>query len=304
MSRAWAFVYSIALGISLFASDMAFQPGTLAQPESLDPAKISEFQAKLEIAQRTQGDLSQRVTCLNQRDAQLVSQRNNLEERIGRLRRDEQRLDKASRDQQAAYDGYISTFQKEQRELDGFRRHREEVEARKRGQEQALRECKAKWYTINASCDAAYSLLEVAGEIRNYDGDIAAAARRERIAHESAVLAHETLEKSRREFESTSVQANALAAEIPRTEHEMGATKAALSGLRQEASPYQGLIDQFANALTEAKDVNLTNARARTLRTLNDIAENIDAAVVHSTATVRHADENLGAEWMKSCRVN
>jgi chromosome segregation ATPase len=304
VSKGWAIVYAFALGISLFTSDMAFQPGVRAQTEGLDPAKISEFQSKLEIARHSQADLNQRVTCLNQRDAQLVAQRNNLEERIGALRREENKLAPEVNRLEAAYHGYMHEFEKERRDLDGFRRHLQELEARKRGQEQALQECKSKWYTINASCDLAYNLLEVAGEIKNYDGDIAAAARRERIAHDSAVLAHENLQKTKRDFDSTKVQANALDTEIHRTEHEMGATKAELSGLRQEASPYQGLIDNFANALTEAKDVNLADARrARTLRTLGDISASIDNAVVRSTAATRHADETLGPEWMKSCGV-
>ena len=304
MSRAWVFVYSIALGISLFASDMAFQPGALAQTGSLDPAKISEFQAKLESAQSTQADINRRVMCMDQRDAQLVSQRDNLDGRIGSLRDNEKTLAPKVKALEDAYRGYMGNYETERRIVDGFRRQREAVEARKRGQEQALRECKAKWYTINASCDAAYSLLEVAGEIKNYDGDIAAAARREQIAHDSANFALGNLEQSKRDFDLTRKQADALAAEINQTEHEMGATKIALSGLRKEVQPNKNLIDQFANALTEAKDVNLADARARTLRALAEIAAKIDAAMVDSAAAVRRADENLGAEWMKSCRVN
>jgi chromosome segregation ATPase len=304
MSRAWAFVYSIALGISLFASDMAFQPGALAQTGGLDPAKISEFQAKLESAQRTQADINRRVMCMSQREPQLISQRDDLDLRIGSLRAKEKTLAPNVKAAEDSYRGYMDTYETERSNVDKFRRHREEVEARKRGQEQALRECKAKWYTINASCDAAYSLLEVVGEIKNYDGDIAAAARREQIANDSANFALTNLEQSKQDFDSTRKLADALAADLKQTEHEMGATKIALSGLRAELQPNTNLIGQFANALEEAKDVNLADARARTLRALAEIARKIDAAMVDSTAAVRRADENLGAEWMKSCRVN
>jgi chromosome segregation ATPase len=303
MSKASAFVYSVALGISLFASNMVFQPGALAQTEGLDPAKISEFQSKLELAQHTQADLSQRVTCLNQRDAELVSQREKLEERIGTLRREEKRLGPEVNRLEAAYHGYMHEFEKEQRELDGFRRHLQELQARKRAQELELQKCKAEPLIPNFMCDATYGAFEWFGVYKNYEGDIAAAARREQIARDSANFALEKLQRTKGEFDSTREQASALDAEIRRAEHEMGVTRAALSGLREEASPYQSLIDKFVNELTEAKDVNLADARARTLRTLNDIAANIDAAVVHSTAAVRHADETLGAGWMKSCRV-
>jgi chromosome segregation ATPase len=304
MSRALAFVYSTALAFSLFASDIALQPGALAQTAGLDPAKISEFQSKLEIAQRTQADLNRRVMCLNQRDAQLVSQRNNLEERIGRLRTEENKLAPEVNRLEAAYNDYIREYEKERSELDGFRRHLRELEARKRGQEQALQECKSKWYTINASCDLAYNILEATGDIKNYDGAIAAAARREQIARDSANFAGEKLQQSKRDFDSTRDQANAVAAEINRTEHEMGAIKTALSGLRAEVQPSKILIDEFADALTEAKDLNLADARARVLRTLTDIGAKIDSAVVRSTAAIGGADATVGVEWMKSCRAS
>ena len=301
MSRALAFVYSIPLAISLFTSDMAFQPGALAQTGGLDPAKISEFQSKLESAQSTQADLNQRVSCLNQRDAQLVSQRDNLDERIGRLRTEENKLAPQVNRLKTAYDGYMREYEKERRELDRFRRHVHELEARKRGQEQALQECKSKWYIPNASCDLAYNILEVTGDIKNYDGAIDAAARRERIAHESANFTLENLQRTKRDFNLTRAQANALAAEIYRTEHEMAATKTALSGLREVVQPYQTLIDDFANALNEAKGVNLADARARTARKLSTIAANVDAAVARSTAAIGHANSVLPAGWVGAC---
>jgi chromosome segregation ATPase len=303
VSRALAFVYSIALGISLFASDMAFQPGALAQAQSAYQEQIASFTSKLETARSTQADFNRRVACLDQRAADLVKQRNNLEVRLGTLRTQEDNLAPQVEKLEAAYKGYMGEYDKERIDLDGFRRRLQELESRKRAQEQAIQECKAKWYTINASCDLAYNILEMAGEIKNYDGDIAAAAKRERIARESANFALEKLQQSRREFDSTRDQANALAAEIPRTEHEISTIKTALSNVRDEVQPYRILIDDFANALTEAKDVNLDDARARTLRTLGDIAAKIDAAVVHSTAAIRQSDGTLGEGWMKSCRV-
>jgi chromosome segregation ATPase len=304
VSRAWAFVYSIALGISLFASDMAFQRGAQAQAQSAYQEQIAAFTPKLETGRSTQADLNRRVACLNQRDAQLVLQRKTLEERLGVLRTEENKLAPEVQTREAAYHGYLSNYETERKNLDGLRRRLQELESRKRAQEHALQECKAKWYTLNVACDAAYSLLGVAGEIRNYDADIAAATARERTARESATFAFEKLEQSRRDFDSTRVRANALAAEILRREHEIGSVKTALSSVRAAVQPYQILIDEFANAITEAKDVNMADGRARTLRTLDDIAANLDAAIVRSTAAIRRADETLGEGWMKSCTVS
>ena len=73
--RVRVFAYLIAFTLALSLNAIAIQPGAFAQVQGLDQAKISEFHAKLETAQRTQADLNQRVTCLDQRDAQLVSKR-------------------------------------------------------------------------------------------------------------------------------------------------------------------------------------------------------------------------------------
>jgi chromosome segregation ATPase len=301
MSRIRVLAHLIAFSLSLFLNAIAFQPGALAQTETLDPAKISEFQSKLESGKRTQADLNQRVICLNQRDAQLVSQRAAQETLLGQLRSQEQQLDKTSRTQQSAYDGYVSNFQKEQSDLNGLRTRLRQLESRKRAQELELQDCKARWYVPNFACDASNSLLHLVGEFRSYEGAIAAAAKREQIARESANLAYRKLEQSKREVDSTRGRVNALAAEISRTEREIGALKTALSDLRAEVQPYQIVIDEFANALTEAKDINLADARARTARKLATIAANLDAAMARSTAAIGHANSVLPAGSMGAC---
>jgi chromosome segregation ATPase len=305
VSRAWAFVYSIALGISLFASDMAFQRGAQAQAQSAYQEQIAAFTAKLETARSTQADLNRRVICLNQRDAQLVSQRNNLEEHLGRLRTEENKLAPEVQRQEAAYKGHMSNFETERRNLEGFSRRLKELESRKRGQELELQKCKAEPLIPNFVCDATYGAFEWFGVYKNYEGDIAAAAKRERIAGESAVLAQENLERSKRELDSTRNQANDLAPKIFRTEHEISAVKTALANVRTEVQPSQILIGEFDNSLTAAKeDVNMADARPRTLRMLAEIAAKIDDAVVRSTAAIGRADATVGEEWMKSCKVS
>src|SRR3954470_20361143 len=92
MSRARILVYSIAVGLSLSLNAIAFPPETLAQAQGPYQAQISEFQSKLARARSTQADLDRRVACLNQREADLVSQRRDKELALGKLRSREQEL--------------------------------------------------------------------------------------------------------------------------------------------------------------------------------------------------------------------
>jgi chromosome segregation ATPase len=289
----------MAICVTLYLHAGPFVPGALAQ--GLDAAQIAQFQSKLETARRARDELSQGVTCLDQRDAQLVSQRDNMEERIGTLRGEEERLAPKVGRLEAAYHSYNGEYEKERRELDGFRRRLQDLQARKREQEQALQECKAKWWTINASCDLAYNILELAGAIKNYDGDINAAADRARIARDNANQANYNLQQSQQELVATRTRIDAGSAEAARMEREIEVLQEALSDLRAAVPPYQLGIDEFANAIEEANRVDLGDARARTARKLASIAETIDAAMARSNAAIQRVDSVLPAGWMAAC---
>ena len=190
--RGLAYAIGICVTLNLHAGLLA--PGALAQ--GLDAAQISKFQSKLESAKRTQADLNQNVTCLAQRDKQLVSQRAAQETLLGPLRARQPQLEAESRSRQLAYDGYLLTFQKEQYEIFRRRNQRERLGV-------------------------------VLGSLT---------AEAERIAAENVNQAHSKLQQSRLELNATSVSIAAGAAEIARIEHEIGRLKAALSDLRAEIS--------------------------------------------------------------------
>jgi hypothetical protein len=82
-------VSAITFSLSLFATSLAFQPGALAQAQSAYQEQIAAFAPKLEKARSTQADLSHLTVCLDQRDADLVQQRGQLEVRLGQLRTEE-----------------------------------------------------------------------------------------------------------------------------------------------------------------------------------------------------------------------
>ena len=305
MSRVHVLAYSIAFG--LFLNSIAFQPGVLAQAQGPYQAEISEFQSKLAKARSTQDDLDRRVACLNQREAHLVSQRRDNELALGTLRSREQELAQELRTKQAAYDGFRENFLSEQNKLVGLRRELSNAQAQKRSQEKWIEDCKREkhWTRLwGLTCEADMSLSKTFGLIKSYEDDISAAAKKEEIARQSMEFASARLNDSERALTATRNQAGALGTEITRTETAIVNVSKVLADIRTSIQPLQIVIGDFANALNEAKEVNLADERPRTLRKLGGIAAEVDAAMARGRDAVTGADQAIGPDWMKSCKAS
>jgi septal ring factor EnvC (AmiA/AmiB activator) len=136
------------------------------------------------------------------------------------------------------------------------------------------------------------------------DARLADAIASELRARVSMDAAEHNLAASKRQLTTTRGQLNSTGLEIGQTEKAIGGVKQSLSDVRDLVQPLRIVIDEFANALDKAKDISLADERPRTLRKLDVIAAAVDAALARGRDAVAHADETLGAGWMKSCRVN
>jgi chromosome segregation ATPase len=301
VSRIWSFVYPIALAISLFASDMAFQPGALAQDQSAYSAQIAAFTQKFETARSTQADLNRRVTCLDQRSADLVKQRDDLQRRLGQLLTEETTLSPKVQTAEAAYKQYRTNFEAEQKKVAELKNAIENMPGRI-AYERWKKACASTDYWDKRYC--ANQLRTDFGRRESIGRDLDAARRREQIALDSMNAERRNLEESERQLTTTRAQLNSNGSEIKQTETALVSVSKTLADVRGLVQPLRIKIDEFANALNEAKDVNPEIRRRNPLAKLNDIATNIDAAVAGSREAVSRADQTLGAEWMKSCRVS
>lgn len=307
MSRTRVLAYAMAFSLSLFLSAVEFQPGALAQTERPYQVQIAEFNSKLESARSTRADLDRRVACLNQREAQLTSERRDKELALGKLRSQELELARDLQTKQAAYDGFRATFLSEQDKLGGLRRELGSLQARQRAQEAWIQKCEEEkdWKRLwGLTCRADMNLAKTFGQIKNYENDISAAEKKEQIARQSMEFARANLDGGERALTAARKQAGDLGAEITRTETSIVDVSKALADIRASIQPLQIVIDEFSNALNEAKDVDLADARPRTLRRLGDIAAGVDTAMAGGRGAVADADGTLGAGWIKSCRAS
>lgn len=289
------------------------QSGASAQmPDALEPGvpvaiydtKIQEFQAKLETARLMQADLDRRVACLDKMADELVEVRNVKELALGQLRTREQDLEAGVLTQQAAYEGFRNNVLTEERALQALRAELRELQFRREQQRLWIEQCKREkhWTRLwGLTCEADMNIAQLIGDIKNYEGDIAGAERRMQISHDSVEAARRNLDQSRNQLVATRDEANAVREESARTEQIIGDLRSAISRIRVVEQPFRIEIDEYANALSEARDVGEADHRPRTLRKLADISARIDAAIGRSSDAVSQTDRALGVEWSKAC---
>jgi hypothetical protein len=309
----WALISRVALSIALSIGLITFAPGILAQPHALGEPQlsahtynttISEFESKLEVARRMQGDLNHRVACLNKEADELVSLRNVKELELGQLHTLEQQLKGTVDEQQAAYDGYRTSLEVEERKLHALRANLRELQLRRDEQRLWIEQCKREkdWKRLwGLTCEADMNIAQTFGAIKNYEGDIAGAERRMQIARDSVEVATQNLEKSKGRLIMAGDKVKAIREESSRTERDIAVLMASLSDIRVVMQPFQIEIDEYANALNEARDVSVVDKRPRAVRKLSDISEKIDASIKRSSDAILKTDRKLGVGWMKAC---
>jgi chromosome segregation ATPase len=281
---------------------MAFQSGALSQAQIAYQEQIAAFASKLETARSAQADLNHRVMCLTQRDADLVKQRGDLEKRLGRLITEENDLTPKVRTLEAAYKQFKKNFEAEQKKVTDIRKAIENMPGRER-YEKHKRDCASKNAWDRVACGRRErAFLPLAGRVAKYEADLKDARRREQIALDSMNAEKKNFDESERQLKTTRGQLDSARLEVRQTETAIGNVSKALKDTREVTQPLQIAIDDFANALNEAKEANLEDQRPRALRKLAGIAAGVDAAMQSGRTAVTQADRTLGAGWMKSCK--
>lgn len=301
--RGLAFLTAISL---IFFSTTAFESGAFAQIQGSYQAQIAVFVSKFDTLQstRTALDLDQRVACLDQREAQLTSQRRDKEQALGELRVQEKKLMRDIQMQQAAYDGFSKSFMSEQQKLAKLRGELGNLLNQKRAQEQWIEECKRDkpWQHLwGLACEADMNIAKTFGQVKNYEGDITAAERTEQIARDSMEFSRSKLDDSGQKLTDTRKNASDIDKEIAQTETVLVNVSKRLADIRASMQSLKIVIDEFSQVLNDAKDVNLADERSRTVRILSSIAARADETIRSSVNAVSNTDKALGQGWMTGC---
>lgn len=293
-----SFLSILTLTVLLFVGPLLLTVEAVAQDEVLSQATISEYTAKLTHARNIEVEVAHRVECIEARDAELASRRIALEKALGDLLRHKLDLDSEIAKQQEKQKGFSVTYESELANSARLQWELVNLQAQQQAQDADLRDCRSKWYTLPGMCQLSNWLLHTVGAIESVEGKIASSQRGLQIAKAGLNSVGLWLEQSQNELSLAQSQLVEVKTLIDQTEDDIQKLKTTLSDLRTEDQSYRKLLDDFANALKEAKSVDTADARARTARKIIRISDDVDAAVAR---VIDPANSVLPEGWRQNC---
>ncbi len=285
----------------LAGAGLAGPPAGAQDRAPLTPSAIAEFEQKLEGARAAQADIAARVACFARQKGLMIQQRDADQLRLGQLVQHRKALEPLLVRQEAEYRGFEATRNGEQARMDQLRGELGELERRKRSQERALANCKAEPWTINFVCDLAYGLAHLSGRFVDNQQKITDTQRRLDTAARNADAAEGRYRASKTDYDTTVADAGATTTQIKAAETSIGRLQAALSALETNAHDSKVLLDEFDNALDEARQVDTADGRARTARTVRGLAVRVDEATQRSGGLLKQAKDTLTEQQLRSC---
>lgn len=276
-------------------------PAVAQDRSPLTPEAIAAFEQKLEGARAAQSDIATRVTCFAGQKTLMIQQRDADQLRLGQLITHQNELGPLLVRQEAEYKGFEAARDAEQGRMDGLRAELADLERRKRSQERALENCKAEWWTINAVCDLAYGLAHLTGRFTDTGKKIGETQGRLDSAAQHAREAEGRYRASKADYDTSVADAATTKSQITAAETSIGRLQAALTALETNRHDSKELLDEFDNALEDAREVDTADGQARTARLVRGLAVRVDEAVQRSAGLLKQAKDTLTEQQLRSC---
>ncbi|WP_165187613.1 hypothetical protein [Caulobacter soli] len=276
---------------------LAQSPAWALPQEALTPAAIKEFEQKLDTARAAQSVVAGRVVCFEQQDAALVKERDADQRRLGELVTHRRDLEAQTAQQREAYEGFRRLYDEERTRYDQIRQELDRLLAYRAAKEHALRECKRQFGPFGFMCDLSKEIGEITGLIQRNDNEINVAYRRIQDAEAGMTQANENYRQSAEALARTQEDTARTEREIRAAEASISRLQATLAVLRPEVHDNKVLLDEFADALREAKGVG----RAPGARRVRTLAAQVDEATRKSDAVLAHAKTILTEQQFATC---
>lgn len=258
-------------------------------------AGIEDYWARLALAQAGQASIQQSVECLAVREAELVSQRDIHQLKLGELRGAERKLQADIATGQSAYEAFDQEHRSQEDRLNDLRQKLRAQQTVKAAQEEELRQCKGKWFAPDWACESAYSVAHWVGLFSNYDEAIKTAQRQVDSARQGRDEVRLRRDESRNQLQKAETESAAVQADIHRTESEIGTLQGDLSNLRSSMHANSTVLDEFKSVLSQAGRIDAQDMRATVARKIHDIEMRIDETTQQLTDAVSHARSMLPA---------
>ncbi|UYO41249.1 hypothetical protein KQX62_08145 [Rhodopseudomonas palustris] len=284
---------SIAVGFS--------QVPVRAADEALTAEQIADFESKLAQAREAQTDATKRLGCLDQQDQQLVIKRDQDQLRLGELVRRKNEVEATLIRQRAEYDSYKAEFDQANQRFGEARNRLHQLQQIEEAKQAALRKCSAEFGFLGFLCVPALKTAELIGAIPETEKLVAEESRRLADAAAARDAAASRFRESEAAFAASDVAAATANKEIKAAEASISALDKALATLRPSILDNKKLLDEFADALNEAKTVDTADGRGRTARRVRDLAKRVVTALQGANTLLASSKAALAQYQLTAC---
>ena len=287
---------SVALAIAVGFSQVPVR----AADEALTAEQIADFESKLAQAREAQTDATKRLGCLDQQDQQLVIKRDQDQLRLGELVRRKNEVEATLIRQRAEYDSYKAEFDQANQRFGEARSRLHQLQQIEEAKQAALRKCSAEFGFLGFLCVPALKTAQLIGAIPETEKLVAEESRRlaDAAARDAAASRYRESEAA---FAASDVAAATANKEIKAAEASISALDKALAALRPSILDNKKLLDEFADALNEAKTVDTADGRGRTARRVRDLAKRVVTALQGANTLLASSKATLAQYQLTAC---
>ncbi len=241
------------------------------------------------------------MACFERQDRDLVLERDADQRRLGELVAHKRDLESLLAQQKSEYEGFSRNYDEGGRQVQTLQNELARHRAYKAAKEEALRTCKRQWGFLGFMCDLSMEIAQATGMIEKNDHQIAVAQGRVAAAEAGMRQAEARYRQSEAALAASQQDAARTKEEIRVAEASISRLQATLSTLRPEVHNNKVLLDDFASALVEAKDVDTSDGRARTARMVRTLAVRVDQSTRQSNTLVAQARTVLTEQQFAVC---
>ncbi|MGL3606252.1 hypothetical protein ACSV9I_07045 [Rhizobium sp. G187] len=197
-------------------------------------------------------------------------------------------------------EGFAAEAERERNKMEEHRANVERAARERDEQAERLKVCRDVFFLFPDICNAGEDVVKQLNWMNDAQADLNAAEPRLQEAIGAWEQARQRLDASTQQASNAQQQLAEAQNAVARTESAIASTKLVASQVREQIQPFNTLIAEFSTSLDEAADLNLDEARWRTLRRVSSETSALAASLPEF---VRATQSALPEEAQRSCSL-
>lgn len=281
-------------------SGSAFIFSDQAMARQIEESELQAFKQNLETAVEARNSLEQHARCLvdyvGRLEAITADQERDLGDAIQRQRDTEAELARFRQE----VEGFAAEAERQRNTMETHRANVERAARERDEQAERLKVCRDVFFLFPDICNVGEDVVKQLNWMNDAQADLIAAEPRLREAIDAWEQARQRLDSSTQKASNAQQQLADAKNAVAQTESAIASAVLVASQVREQIQPFNALVAEFSTTLSEAEDLNLDDARWRTLKRLSSETSALAASLPDF---VRATQSALPDEARRSCSL-